>query len=200
MEVGFIEEFEKKARKIKINSGDVDTCKARGGMIANNAYKNGYMGLMCGNCFKGFVTKISFNSNISISKVPYFYFNTEEGEEPLLFTEINYSIQCPYCKKNKFTMIEIDPNILEIIQKLNNKGYYTKFCCEGHSKKEAMSATPYVMFMCKLPEYILNTLPISWYIDKQLTSSTTIRSDIDQKYLALAELLDWADSLPSLSR
>ena len=36
------------------------------------------------------------------------------------------------CNCNNNYKIEIDKNILPIIQELNNKGYGTRFCCEGH--------------------------------------------------------------------
>lgn len=47
-------------------------------------------------------------------------------------TSNHISVLCPYCNDEDANMFEIDEYMINPIRTLNQKGYYTKFCCEGH--------------------------------------------------------------------
>ena len=82
---------------------------------------------MCNKCFK----TIQGNYNSSIS----FFAKDIAGISSLRIfndTENNVSIECPYCNDEDADMFEIDEYMINPIRALNEKGYYTKFCCEGH--------------------------------------------------------------------
>ena len=55
---------------------------------------------------------------------------------------------CPICLctdcKHDYRKIEIDSKIYPIIKTLNDKGYRTSFCCEGHFEKSIFQL--YILF------------------------------------------------------
>ena len=82
---------------------------------------------MCNKCFK--VIQGNYNSSIS------FFAKEIAGISSLRIfndTENHVSIECPYCNDEDADMFEIDEYMINPIKALNEKGYYTKFCCEGH--------------------------------------------------------------------
>jgi len=88
---------------------------------------------MCEKCFR--VVSGKFNSSISIYIPNEVYGDDEQMDRNNLHiynnTDNNVSIRCPYCNDD-FSMFEIDEYMIDPIGYLNKKGYYTKFCCEGH--------------------------------------------------------------------
>jgi hypothetical protein len=82
---------------------------------------------MCNKCFK--TIKGKYNSSIS------FFSRDIIGLSNIKIyndTENSISIKCPYCNDDDADMFEIDEYMIDPVRALNEKGYYTKFCCEGH--------------------------------------------------------------------
>ncbi len=75
---------------------------------------------MCDHCYS--YIKGNYNASISFMSIDnlHIYNNTDNV----------VSIKCPYCEERE--MFEIDPYMINPIKALNQKGYYTRFCCEGH--------------------------------------------------------------------
>lgn len=119
---------------------------------------------------------------------------------------------CPYCMNTldnctcnelqpPYYLIMIDRNIQEHIRILNQKGYYTKFSCEGH---EGYSFNTYIVFaddyfenidMPKKFKYSKKDRKISYIYSAKLS---------DEKFRELkrdniAELLKWCNNLPDRS-
>jgi hypothetical protein len=116
------------------------------------------------------------------------------------FLNQEYSeIFCP--KSNCHSeVIELDELIAPTIILLNQKGYFTKFCCAGHWYEP--SSTPYIYFH---EEYIPDTIPISFTWDDHKDRMDTIRAryvhnENETKYDFVTrvnkELYEWALSLP----
>lgn len=57
----------------------------------------------------------------------------------------NFKIFCPHCKEE---MVEIDADIADIVFKLNDFGYKTLYCCQGHNYTDMFSNMPYIMIDC----------------------------------------------------
>jgi hypothetical protein len=103
------------------------------------------------------------------------------------------TIQPPYY------LIMIDRNIQEHIRILNQKGYYTRFCCEGH---EGYSFNTYIVFV---DDYFENIdMPNKFKYSKKDRKMSYIYSArlSDEKFRELkkeniAILLDWCNSLPN---
>lgn len=95
--------------------------------------KNQQKYFMCEKCFR--VVSGKFNSSISIYIPSEAYGDDELIDRSKLHiynnTDNNVSIRCPYCNDDS-SMFEIDKYMIDPIMFLNKKGYYTKFCCEGH--------------------------------------------------------------------
>lgn len=123
--------------------------------------KIGDVVLMCPECLH----MIESNSMLW-TKIIY---GTNEIEE--FRTYDNYLGRCPNCKEDvRFENIDI--NMAQIINILNQKGYYTAFCCEGHiecneATCEEGFSNPYIYFYLWKDADILNNnpLPDTWYID-----------------------------------
>lgn len=109
---------------------------------------------------------------------------------------------CPKCGANyKCTSFDIiDPNMMKVLTILNNKGYTTKACCEGHHKNDES----YIYFKNLEDEKVLETnpLPDSWYRCRALLedygiNNFIIRSTIKiSKRSRISKLEKWALSLP----
>lgn len=116
----------------------------------------------------------------------------------------NYLYVCPHCFNVveyctcfslPHSLIQIDKNILPIIRVLNQKGYFTDICCEGHiGGCERM----HIIFK---KNYKFKTLP-----DNFIQSGELIYADITgktehgkkiKKAKLLKELLSWAELLES---
>ena len=107
----------------------MEDCSRMNVEIANNQQKY----FMCEKCFR--VVSGKFDSSISIYIPSEVYGDDELMDRRKLHiynnTDNNVSIRCPYCDDDS-TMFEIDKYMIDPIKYLNEKGYYTKFCCEGH--------------------------------------------------------------------
>jgi hypothetical protein len=118
-----------------------------------------------------------------------------------------------YCKECGGELVEIDENFIEAIILLNEKGYYTDFCCSGHpNAKDCHDA--YISFES---DVILPYLPTEYLYDKDRYSHIdfselnidhfAIRIEFEeQKNLVKLQkeilesainVLDWAISLPN---
>lgn len=202
MEVGYVEEFQKNLMPCQpwCDTGMHFTSEKYTTVETKLKY-NGKMAIMCPICFNYVIIDnytdmyTSMNpANIPSSNVQVYTMNID----------VNYKGVCKNDKDERFrNFIKVDPNIAEIIKVLNNKGWRTEYCCESHPEEVIFDG--YISFKPKLPEYILNTLPISWYHDTRTISKheipyyTIIRmcSEMeDCKGICLAELLDWAKNLP----
>lgn len=74
--------------------------------------------------------------------------------------------KCPKCGHEK--MFVIDARICDAVQDLNRKGYFTRFCCEGHVYKEDSESIPYISFESKIWKSPNDLhLPSSWYAEKK---------------------------------
>jgi hypothetical protein len=103
-----------------------------------------------------------------------------------------------FCPKTNCSgdVIELDELIAPTIILLNQKGYYTKFCCSSHWYEEGSTAYIYFYEDC-LPETISpsfkqNVMPNvirATYNDKS-------ESKYDFAYRVNKELYEWAKSLP----
>lgn len=164
----------------------------RGGELQSTYSRKcvGTVAIMCPVCYH--VTKHRVKIEIDTSV------KTMEEIDLHIFTDTVYRIsKCPCCLQENLYAIEIDPNISNAISILNKKGYYTKYCCEGHSRKESS----YIYFKDKdiMLNYI-DTLPLSWYIDYsklKYDNRFVIRADGWNRYEALYEISEWAMSLKS---
>lgn len=117
---------------------------------------------------------------------------------------------CPYCFNalNKCTcklyppyhLIMIDKNIQEHIRILNEKGYKTMYCCEGHG----VSTNTYIAFAMN---YFSNiNAPDGFKYDKKKTiitysypSKLTKEEAKELKQKKLELLLEWCKSLPNIN-
>lgn len=126
-----------------------------------------------------------------------------------------YQMHLPYCPKTSChgEIIEIDDLMLPTIMLLNQKGYYTAFCCSGHAYEG--SCYPYVAFssffndMLSDKEFneLFKELPDSWQIENGTQDMRILRCKIKcdniielQKSICDAnlKLLDFVNTLPSL--
>ena len=116
---------------------------------------------------------------------------------------------CPYCwyTLNKcicdlfppYHLIFIDKNIQEHIRILNEKGYHTTGCCEGHRER---CINTYISFP---KDYFkeLSTPEGFKYDKKRRTITYTYSTNLSEKEMEilkaekLAVLLQWINSLPS---
>ena len=119
---------------------------------------------------------------------------------------INYV--CPYCLNTldnctcelfpPYHLIHIDKNIQEHIKILNDKGYRTMYCCEGHG----VSSNTYISFAMDYFKDI--KAPKGFRYDKKRTMITysystklTKEESEELKKKNLESLLEWCKQLPS---
>lgn len=80
-------------------------------------------------------------------------------------------------------LIDIDEGFVELIQYLNENGYETIFCCEGHFiEDENIYDHPYLIFNCiwddKTYAKILRHLPESWKIYRKPLDGFGFESEV----------------------
>lgn len=165
----------------------ISTKSNKGGEITTHELSTfGTIAVMCPNCYHNTKHYVTTKANSLVHS---------DTVHVSTIVDIRYTIsKCPICAKERIDGIEIDPNIADAISILNQKGYYTKACCDGHSKKDE----PYIYFKDKDIFDALNTLPLSWYVDyKSLMhhDALVIRADGYNKENALIEILIWAMEL-----
>ena len=118
----------------------------------------GKLALMCPNCYG--ICMLNMDRKLK--------YTVKDDCKISTFTKIFGD--CKHC--HKFAdYIEIDGNIAKTIKILNRKGYFTKYCCEGHDKvkrKNDKVSLAYIYFKNDLTylEFIEKVLPNSWYIDQ----------------------------------
>lgn len=157
--------------------------------ITNVVSENKSIALMCPKCF----------SIVGACKQKLEVEFTRKSEPVKLYShkvEIKVDGWCDECKEYIEEFITIDGNIAPTISLLNQKGYKTLFCCEGH---EETSESAYIYFRnIKYLKYIL-FIPKGWKID--VYDYTNMRSFIIRSKCNnynVSELYDWANRLPIL--
>lgn len=123
--------------------------------------QSGYIDLMCPECFHMEETYVS-NKTIVLN-------NFSKNE--FCVTDHKYFGTCPNCKEC-VEFIPIDINMGKIINILNDKGYYTAFCCEGHIEPDDYDGrksfkAPMIVFYLWEDIDILKLIPLpdSWCLD-----------------------------------
>ena len=100
-----------------------------------------------------------------------------------------------HCKCPIKRLRPIDHNMIYILNRLNNKGYKTRFCCGGHTEKKFIYI--YIQFMDQysfalLPDHFVYKNFILCYKNKKLKTKKEMQSDINKKIKILKK---WADIL-----
>lgn len=192
MYVTDLNEFIKK-EKYLISYAGVKMSTKRGNQCTTFKCKRiGTLALMCPECYHITQHEVNANSVVCIH-------GNNNPEHKHVSANTQYTIdECSCCMNRNFTAIELDPNIAEAISIFNKKGYYTKYCCEGHGKNKS---EPYIYFEDKdvMIQY-MHTLPLSWYVNYdalQYKDKFIIRADPWNHHEALFEILDWAKMLKS---
>lgn len=95
-----------------------------------------------------------------------------------------------------YNLILIDKGIQEHIRILNEKNYYTKFCCESHSKNDIL----YIMFSSALDDDVKapNGFKKKWkkIIEYSYKKNISDEEFENEKKEHLETLLEWCNSLP----
>jgi len=126
-----------------------------------------------------------------------------------------YQMHLPYCPKTSChgEIIEVDDLMLPVIMLLNQRGYYTEFCCSGHVYEG--SCYPYVAFSSFFNQLLnekefnelFKELPEPWHIENGTQNMRILRCKIEngtmfevQKAICEANLrlLEFVNMLPSL--
>lgn len=191
-----LHEFIKNAKKISRHSVQRNS-KIRDYEYYTYAHTcDGNMSIMCPYCYNLSNIRISSFNKYSISHNPMAQITM--CIEP--FVNIK---RCMYCNATNFNGIVLDPNISKTISILNQKGYDTEHCCEGHDDDALYGDTdPYIHFSNNrdIIDH-LHTLPLSWYIDYDVLKKFNmciIRADGYNKLEALFDILKWANEIESL--
>lgn len=147
--------------------------------LRDNSKTSGTIALMCPSCYHVIYINGSYGINLNYGR-------------DNIHANIAISYRCDWCfHPSMVTGIELDPNIAEAISQLNKKGYYTEWCCEGHTYD---NSTPYIQFKNSLDESI--KLPKTWKFDSD-SNRTIIRSNLNKysKTKILEDLYEWVDNL-----
>lgn len=121
------------------------------------------------------------------------------NKDNVVFDKYNEWNQCPKTNCDGY-IVDIDEEILPQIILLNNKGYRTQYCCQGHMNDSVVRL--YILFEC---EYSFGTLPKGFITEENTTDNRTCisfspkgKSD-KQKYKKLlkarTDLYDWVNKL-----
>lgn len=161
----------------------------------------GYMGLMCPHCKHYEIVKMQYCHTANIRSRP-----DEKGKDVYdldryIYPDTGVYDRCDNCDK-QIRMIQIDPEIIEAVSLLNQKGYYTKFCCSGHAKEDVYSEHDepgYIYFYNKdLLSEIGHLIPLTWDIDmgEYEDGRFIIRTEYFNHDEAMIDILDFAKSIP----
>ena len=124
--------------------------------------------------------------------------NVYDGKALRITDPYEYNTICPLatCNNDAF---EIDEEMIVPIQILNEKGYWTRFCCSGHVYTD--NSGGYLMFdtnKCRMPD----TSPKGWYIDEMCIRYDSTKEELTpaerRKYVQrkINALVTWCESLP----
>lgn len=170
--------------------------------------------IMCPNCFHSEHVTISQTTKIQARTNKYIGF----GINQIMAYRDDIEITCPECGTISNPAPLLDADIYPTIKILNEKGYYTDYCCSGHRDDTYADSTSYAYIsfgpvskmaeMSGLYKNISENLPESWYLDKKCgfggVCDHIIRvvedvqnNDPDKKYLE--DILNWAKQLPNLT-
>lgn len=145
--------------------------------------------MMCPRCYNYEIVDVDWNVKGKIT-------NNKGGniESGKIFPTF-IANRCDYCGNEEYNPLEIDINIADLIQKFNQKGYYTKFCCSGHGSGDH----GYIYFE-KPYDILLNNsiyLPDSVNIDlNDLKEGNLIfRFDYFDLKEAIEDMTEWIDQL-----
>ena len=100
------------------------------------------------------------------------------------------------CETKPWHLVQIDPMIQDSVRILNEKGYFTRYCCEGHCVGEGM----YIKFGIS---WMLDSVPDGFEYkskDNIIRHVFTDDADYAKKVLYAEKLLYWAENLPAVSR
>lgn len=209
MNVGELEQF-KLLRNVSHSK------KGQGNQIGHypnvrlNKTFSGRSGFMCPDCYHVEIRKLCTDIHIHVER--------RESDDTNITTSMNIIMTCRSCGERN-NMITLDPNIAYAVGLLNQKGYKTKFCCEGHGTRSA-----YISFKKNaIDEDVLSLLPITWYIDRKnmyyrgnkiviengraklklgtkkdfyVDDKIIIRSDECNYKEAMLDIYEWAEMLP----
>lgn len=119
------------------------------------------------------------------------------------FYEDNEWNQCPKNNCDGY-LLDIDEEILPQIILLNNKGYSTQYCCQGHINNSVVRL--YILFE---QEYTFKSLPKGFIVEENTTENRTCISfepkskNNKQKYKELLKarinLYDWIYKLDDIN-
>lgn len=147
----FLQNYHDVFIKRKFSNEANDSFKKR----THNSMAKGTIAVMCPKCYNNTKHMVSQDSSIIVLSNTY-----NDCVSP--FTKIEYKINnCKKCSAEDVIGIESDPNIADAISILNKKGYYTKYCCEGHSDRDS----PYIYFSDLNILDVIHRLPLTWNID-----------------------------------
>ncbi len=130
---------------------------------------------------------------------------TNLAKRPRIEGERINNLVCPKCMSkvancdcNEWSdyFLEIDPMISSAVLTLNNKGYFTKWCCEGHVWENG----PYIEFVAYYD--FGGSLPYGWEQRGNIMSASFLRNATKTecfetvKERLMSELDAWAKKLP----
>ena len=115
---------------------------------------------------------------------------------------INELLEEVWCPKSNCcgTLVEIDELLIPTIKLLNDKGYYTQFCCSGHYTGQ--HSRTYITFDEGIDvPYVPNGFKKETYNNHVLIESNTpLRKPTFKDFYRICDnaktLLKWANSLP----
>lgn len=95
------------------------------------------------------------------------------------------------CVAAPYFLVNIDRNIQDVVRILNEKGYITRYCCEGHDT----GSNTYVTFSW---QHEFDNIPDGFtYKNGTIQHVYADNKDIARKDEYLKRLLDWAENLPN---
>lgn len=173
-----------------------------------NMYRESYndiYALMCEGCFRLHYFEVNYSSFIKqVSDTNYLFDLTSS-------LEVSFRCMCGHEVKNDGNFM--DPNIAPIIAELNRKGYWTRYCCEGHPELcgDYIYSRGYIMFINgKIMSEVIHQYPLpkKWKVDESVKDDPAnyykdgliinyTGKNLDPPEVKLSPLLDWVDFLPT---
>lgn len=167
--------------------------REKGNDNSMTVHSYGTLALMCPHCYSISKHHITIDGRVSIT-VDH---TIKHNILPWMYCSYMDERECMQCGEYANKLIELDPNIADTISILNRKGFYTKFCCEGHG--DDTQNCPYIYFQNKyLMDCYAHTIPITWYVDISdiRNGNFIIRSESANYEECLLDIYEWAKGLP----